>query len=117
MFKYYLKKTLRNRGFLFWSLIFPLALMTFMKIAFGGLYDMQNSIDPMKAVIVDNGSGAFSENFISLMDQLSDKSGDNYYFDLTTYEDLDEAKASLEEKENEVLFERTFDNHNLPNSW
>ncbi|MBR6484109.1 MAG: ABC transporter permease [Clostridiales bacterium] len=107
MFKYYLKKTLRNRGFLFWSLIFPLALMTFMKIAFGGLYDMQNSIDPMKAVIVDNGSGAFSENFISLMDQLSDKSGDNYYFDLTTYEDLDEAKASLEEKENEVLFEIT----------
>ena len=52
MFKYYLIKTLRNKMVLFWTLIFPLALMTVMKVAFGSIYDMENSIDPMKTVIV-----------------------------------------------------------------
>ena len=67
MFKYYLLKNLRNVMFLFWSFVFPLALMTCMYMAFGGVYDMVNSIDPHKTILVTEDDSEFSAGFIKVM--------------------------------------------------
>ncbi len=104
MFKYYLIKTLRNKMVLFWTLIFPLALMTVMKVAFGSIYDMQNSIDPMKTVIVTEGEGAYQDGFRDVVSTLSDKDSDNYYFDLTEEKDLAKAKDLLLDEKAEIVF-------------
>ena len=104
MFKYYLIKTLRNKMVLFWTLIFPLALMTVMKVAFGSIYDMQNSIDPMKTVIVTEGEGAYQDGFRDVVSTLSDKDSDNYYFDLTEEKDLAKAKDLLFYSVNVIIY-------------
>ncbi len=105
MFKYFLKKRLREKQFVFWSMIFPLALMTFMHIAFGNIYDIENHIDPMKTCVVTEDTGVFVYNFQSLMDEMSDENGDNYYFDLDYAASVEPAKKSLEDGEYEILFE------------
>lgn len=113
MFKYFLKKRLREKQFVFWSMIFPLALMTFMHIAFGNIYDIENHIDPMKTCVVYGSTGAFSENFEELLDQMSDPEGEAYYFDITGYDDPEEAKKSLSDGANEIFFEVTEDDINV----
>lgn len=52
MFIYYFKKLVRNKGFVFWSFMFPIALMICFHVAFGNLYDIENNFDPIPAVCV-----------------------------------------------------------------
>ncbi|MCR5528844.1 MAG: ABC transporter permease [Saccharofermentans sp.] len=104
MFKYYLLKNLRNVMFLFWSFVFPLALMTCMYMAFGDVYDMVNSIDPHKTILVAEDDSEFSVGFEEVMHTMSDETSDNYYFDLTEDMSLEEAKESIKKGESETLF-------------
>ncbi|MCQ2504226.1 MAG: ABC transporter permease [Saccharofermentans sp.] len=104
MFKYQLLKNIRNAGFLFWSLIFPLALMTAMYLSFGGVYNMMNSIDPIKAVVVTEDEGEFATGFQELVRSMADKDADEYYFDLSGNMNLEQAEESIKSGENKVLF-------------
>ena len=83
MFKYYLYKNLRNVMFLFWSLIFPLVLMTCMYVAFGNVYEIVNSIDPRPTVLVMEDESEFSEGFKDVLLTMSDEDAENQYFILT----------------------------------
>ena len=109
MFKYYLYKTLREKSTLFWSLVFPLALMTAMNFAFGSIYDIENKIDPHKAVIVNDGQGDFADSFVALIEQFSGEDAEKEYYILSEADTLEEAKKILTDKEAEVVYHVTDD--------
>lgn len=52
MFKYFLLKTLRDKGFFFWTFIFPIALMSCFNVAFSNIYSSESEFDPVDAVYV-----------------------------------------------------------------
>ena len=72
MFKYSLKKTLSNKMFIFWSFVFPVTLMYFFHIAFGGLYEMENRIDVRDTAVIYEAENEFSTYFGDVIDQLSE---------------------------------------------
>ena len=76
MFKYFMLKTLRNRGFIFWSLIFPIALMTCFHLAFGNIYEVENVVDPRDVAIVYEAEGEFPSGFEAMTEVLSKDSED-----------------------------------------
>lgn len=104
MFKYYLCKNLRNVMFLFWSLIFPLALMTCMYLAFGNVYDMLNSIDPHNTVLVMEDDSEFSQGFRDVLHTMSEEDAENRYFNLTDDISLEEAQKRTQTGDNEILY-------------
>lgn len=104
MFKYYLCKNLRNVMFLFWSLIFPLALMTCMYLAFGNVYDMINSIDPIPTVLVAEDDSEFSQGFRDVLLTMSDEDAEDRYFILNEVESREEAQKSTNDGDSEIMF-------------
>ena len=72
MFKYSLKKTLSNKMFIFWSFVFPVTLMYFFHIAFGGLYEMENRIDVRDTAVIYEAENEFATYFGDVIDQLSE---------------------------------------------
>ena len=104
MFKYYLCKNLRNVMFLFWSLIFPLALMTCMYLAFGNVYDMINSIDPLPTVLVAEDDSEFSQGFRDVLLTMSDEDAEDRYFILNEVESREEAQKSTNDGDSEIMF-------------
>ena len=104
MYKYYLYKNLRNVMFLFWSLIFPLALMTCMYLAFGNVYDMMNSIDPLPTVLVMEDDSEFSEGFRDILLTMSDEDAENRYFILDEAESREEAEKSTQAGDSEIMY-------------
>lgn len=68
MLKYHFIKILRDKGFLFWTLVFPIALMICFHAAFSNLYEIENNFDPVPAVYVVNEAAtpvSFLENLFS----------------------------------------------------
>ena len=104
MYKYYLYKNLRNVMFLFWSLIFPLALMTCMYLAFGSVYDMINSIDPLPTVLVAEDDSEFSQGFRDVLLTMSDEDAEDRYFILNEVESREEAQKSTNDGDSEIMF-------------
>ena len=45
-FKYMLLGSLRSRELIFWTLLFPFALTTFMYMAFGDIFDRTEKFEP-----------------------------------------------------------------------
>lgn len=74
MFKYYMKKVIGNKSFLFWTMMFPICLMICFKIAFGGLYDIENNFDPVEAVYINLDSDG-TEAMEVMLDGLISKLG------------------------------------------
>lgn len=85
MFKYSLKKTLSNKMFIFWSLIFPVSLMYFFHLAFGGLYDIENRIDVRDAAVIYEADNEFASYFGAVLDEISE--GDEAILNLVDEED------------------------------
>ena len=104
MFKYYLIKNLRNVMFLFWSLVFPLALMTAMYVTFGSVYDMINSIDPHKTAIVAEDDSEFTAGFEEVIRSMADESSEEHYFDLQEGLTREEAEEKIKANEIETMF-------------
>ena len=46
-FKYMLLSSLRSRELIFWTLLFPFALTTFMYMAFGDIFDRTEKFEPV----------------------------------------------------------------------
>ena len=104
MFKYSIIKMFRSIGGLFWMFVFPLALMTAMYFAFGSIYDYQNSIDPMKTILITEGQGVYQQGFGDLIDSLSEENAEDQLFILEEADSLEDAKAKLAEEEAEIIF-------------
>lgn len=93
-FKYALRTTMKNKNTLIWTLLFPMALATFMYMAFGQLFE-EEMLDVIPvAVVVQEQNPTFEEVLASLS-----KKGENQVIDMTI---TDEAKA-LEKLENEEV--------------
>lgn len=108
MFIYYIKKVIRAKSFLFWNLTFPLILMTCMHFAFGNIYNIENNISPMNAVLVSVGEGNYQESFETVMTELSSDDADRKLFELSYADSIDSGRAMLEQ-DAEVLFVVTDD--------
>lgn len=97
MFNYFLKLRLRNKAFVFWCLVFPLALMTCFKIAFGNLTTNQDIDTKEVAVIYENESSMYANGFSDLINNLTqeDTNGDDALFHLNSYSTEDEVRDAL----------------------
>lgn len=69
MFIYFLKKTIRDRSFVFWTLMFPLALMTCFKFAFSNIYSANAEFDPVKAVYVNEDDISIEELLLQFLSE------------------------------------------------
>ena len=104
MFKYYLLKVLRNKIYLFWCLVFPLGIMACMNAAFGNIYNIENSIDPVKTIVVAESDSAYAEGFCDLVDEFADESAETKYFDMVEADGREDAMEILKDGGAEVLF-------------
>ena len=104
MFKYSIIKMFRSIGGLFWMFVFPLVLMTAMHFAFDSIYNYQNSIDPMKTILITEGQGEYQEGFEDLIESLSEEGSEDQLFILEEADSLEDAKAKLAGEEAEIIF-------------
>lgn len=95
-FKYSLKTLLKNKMLLFWTFAFPIVLGTFFYMAFSNI-EKTETLDAFDIAIVNNND--FNENilFKEAFKSLSDKTNDNYLFNIK-YVNLNDAKNLLEEE-------------------
>lgn len=95
-FKYSLKTLLKNKMLLFWTFAFPIVLGTFFYMAFSNI-EKTETLDAFDIAIVNNND--FNENilFKEAFKSLSDKTNDNYLFNIK-YVNLNEAKKLLGEE-------------------
>ena len=104
MFKYSIIKMFRSIGGLCWMFIFPLVLMTAMHFAFDSIYSYQNSIDPMRTILITEGQGVYQEGFEDLIESLSEEGSEDQLFILEEADSLEDAKAKLAGEEAEIIF-------------
>lgn len=91
-FKYMLLSSLRSRELIFWTLLFPFALTTFMYMAFGDIFDRTEKFEPVPVAIVKEQDNM---TLTAMLNAVSAK-GDNQLL-ITTYTGEKEAKKLLEE--------------------
>lgn len=95
--KYAYKCMLKNKTSLVWTLIFPIALATFMYIAFGNLYEKENIFHDIPVAVVKESD---NEALIKTLEALS---GDEDALLAVEYLNEDEALNKLSEKEIEAI--------------
>ena len=72
-FKYAFTSILREKEVLFWNLLFPIALVTFMFLAFGNLYEKDLQFHPVKVAVIEEEENSY---FAEVLDSLSEKGDD-----------------------------------------
>lgn len=112
MFTYYLRKTLRDKGFVFWSLAFPLLLMLCFNVTFMGPARGEVDFEPVKSTMIVESESAFSEEFKTVLTNLADAEtvknsnmGYNHAIvELVDCASLNEAEKKILDKEIEVIY-------------
>ena len=72
MFTYYLRKALRDKGFVFWSLAFPLILMLCFTITFKNASQGEIDFQPVNSALIIQSEGVYAEQFETLINNLAD---------------------------------------------
>ena len=72
-FKYALLTLLRSKELIFWTLVFPFALCTFMYMAFGNLFETTEKFDPIPTAVVQKGD---NPAFAVMLGEISAKGDD-----------------------------------------
>lgn len=93
-FKYSLKSLFRNKTTLFWTLIFPIGLATFMYMAFGDLMERDEMFSPVAVAVIHMEDS--EEEFKTILDELS-KEGEDQIL-VVTKTDEKKARKLLKEK-------------------
>ncbi len=88
IFTYRLKMLMRDKSMIFWTLLFPILLASFFKMAFSGLSEQQ-TFRVIDVAVVDDANYRYHTDFQSTMEELS--TGDDRLFNLHV---TDEAKAA-----------------------
>lgn len=93
-FKYALKNVIRIKETVFWSLIFPIALSSFMFAAFGHIYETTEVFHSIKTAVVENKE---NETFKDVIKSIEDE-GDDALLDAKTMKE-DEALKALDNED------------------
>lgn len=106
MFKYYLLKTLRKKSTMFWSLIFPIALMTCFFFAFSNIYnEISGGVSPVSVAVVyenteaESSDEAFCETFdevVKVLDAGKEQTEDQTEYQTATRTDITDADTSTQ---------------------
>ncbi|MBP5492691.1 MAG: ABC transporter permease [Clostridiales bacterium] len=72
MFTYYLRKALRDKGFIFWSLAFPLILMLCFTTTFKSASQGEIDFQPVNTALIIKSEGVYAEEFETLINNLAD---------------------------------------------
>lgn len=106
MFKYLLLNRLRDKGAIFWSMIFPLALMICFKVAFGNLTTVE-IFETMEMTVIREGAdedyGQAFEEFVEELTQ-SDDFDEDALFHTNTYSTRKEVEDALLEGKLELAY-------------
>ena len=94
-FEYTLKILLKNRVLVFWTLLFPIILGTFFKLAFSNI-ESNEKLNVIDIAIIDNEEFKNNQIYKSVFDNLGDKDNKEQMFNIK-YTDIDEAKKLLED--------------------
>lgn len=93
-FKYALLTLLRSKELIFWTLVFPFALCTFMYMAFGNLFETTEKFDPIPTAIVQKGD---NPAFAVMLGEISAKGDDQLL--IANYTGEEQAEKLLDEEE------------------
>jgi len=117
MFTYYLRKSLRDKAYIFWSLAFPILLMTCFNVTFMGPARGEVDFEPVESAVLfinedAEQKSAFSEEFENVLTNLADteavkKSNMGYDHAIVKLIDVssqEEAEKMILEKDLQVLF-------------
>ena len=95
-FKYTFKILLKNKTLVFWSIVWPLILVSLFNMAFSNMINSEQ-LDTIDIGVVDNENYKKQEYLSSTLGELSDKQNENYMFNIT-YESHEKLNELLEDK-------------------
>lgn len=101
IFKYTGKSFLRTKEVMFWSLVFPFVLSTFMYLAFGGIFEATEKFHVIPVAVVREEPDAITEQFLRA---ISEGSEPLLHIQWTDHEKADELLA--DEEVTGILYER-----------
>lgn len=99
-FLYTIKIMVRGRVSIFWTLVFPLLLATFMYMAFGNIYEQDEMFSNIKVAVVTEDESANGLNY--MLDALSD--GDNALLSVTRMSESDAEKSLADEEVEGIIY-------------
>ena len=99
--RYGLRSLLRDKIFLFWSLIFSFALATFMYLAFGNIFETTEKFDPIAVAVVEERKNEVLEEVLETMSE----EGEDQILQLTRTEEKQAQKLLEEKKVTAILYE------------
>ena len=99
-FLYTIKIMVRGRVSIFWTLVFPLLLATFMYMAFGNIYEQDEMFSNIKVAVVTEDESANGLNY--MLDALSD--GDDALLSVTRMSESDAEKSLAEEEVEGIIY-------------
>lgn len=99
-FLYTIKIMVRGRVSIFWTLVFPLLLATFMYMAFGNIYEQDEMFRNIKVAVVTEDESANGLNY--MLDALSD--GDDALLSVTRMSESDAEKLLADEEVEGIIY-------------
>lgn len=99
-FLYTIKILMRAKVSLFWTLVFPILLATFMYMAFGNIYEQDEMFSNIKVAVVTEDESANGLNY--MLDALSD--GDNALLSVTRMSESDAEKSLADEEVEGIIY-------------
>lgn len=99
-FLYTIKIMVRGRVSIFWTLVFPLLLATFMYMAFGNIYEQDEMFRNIKVAVVTEDESANGLNY--MLDALSD--GDDAILSVTRMSESDAEKLLADEEVEGIIY-------------
>ena len=99
-FLYTIKILMRAKVSLFWTLVFPILLATFMYMAFGNIYEQDEMFSNIKVAVVTEDESANGLNY--MLDALSD--GDDALLSVTRMSESDAKKLLADEEVEGIIY-------------
>ncbi len=99
-FLYTIKIMVRGRVSIFWTLVFPLLLATFMYMAFGNIYEQDEMFSNIKVAVVTEDESANGLNY--MLDALSD--GDDALLSVARMSESDAEKLLADEEVEGIIY-------------
>ncbi|MBT9731202.1 ABC transporter permease [Coprococcus eutactus] len=99
-FLYTIKILMRAKVSIFWTLVFPILLATFMYMAFGNIYEQDEMFSNIKVAVVTEDESANGLNY--MLDALSD--GDDALLSVTRMSESDAEKLLADEEVEGIIY-------------
>ena len=100
-FKYAMKTMLKNKTALIWTLLFPIALGTFMYMAFGSMFETDTKYQVMSVAVVKE---VENEAFETMLEELSEE-GEGQMLEVAYLSEEEAMTALVEEKVSGIIYQ------------